>query len=143
MVVQFRDGDTRLALLVEDKIDAEFQPDQPERYLERAERLRETGAEVLTLLVAPATYIAKAGAEIFDRRLAYERIVEILSEAPDPRLQLLARCLQDGFEAYRRGYVMVPQEAATAVWAAIYSLCSARFPKLRMEQPSLKPGSSH
>ena len=45
-------------ILIEDKIDAPFQPNQAQRYLERAEGYRASGlyAEVVTVLVAPKVY---------------------------------------------------------------------------------------
>ena len=75
IVASFKSDSGSLVLLIEDKIDAEFQPDQPELYRQRAHRWKECGppgCDVETALLAPAGYFENEGSEIFDRQGSYE-----------------------------------------------------------------------
>ena len=54
------EGQCHLVLLIENKINAAFQPDQPERYsLAAQDEEQESGRRAFALLVAPAAYITK------------------------------------------------------------------------------------
>ena len=75
IVASFKSDSGSLVLLIEDKIDAEFQPDQPELYRQRAHRWKECGppgCDVETVMLAPAGYFENEGSEIFDRQVSYE-----------------------------------------------------------------------
>ena len=64
-------GQCQLVLLIENKINAAFQPAQPERYSAAAQdEERESGRKVFALLVAPAAYINKG--HKFPRAVTYE-----------------------------------------------------------------------
>ena len=142
IVVLFESDSGRLVLLIEDKIDAEYQPEQPERYRARAERLQASGGaglEVETVLLAPEAYFENEGSDVFDRQLSYETVVEALVESPDRRSQFLGDTLRNGIEVHRRGYVAVPDEARTKVWNAFWKSCMEATPLLRMGNPGNKP----
>ena len=131
-----------LVLLIEDKIDAEFQPDQPERYRRRAQRWIEAGGlgwDVETVLLAPGRYFENEGSEIFDRQLSYEEVIEALSGSADQRTRFLADTLRNGIEAHRQGYSPVPDEATTRVWKATWEIARDETPQLRMPRPGSKP----
>ena len=57
--VRFGDPDCPYVVLIENKVDAQFQPSQPERYARRVEALREdlTAGGAASLLVAPERYL--------------------------------------------------------------------------------------
>ena len=60
-------------LLIENKIDAPFQPDQPERYAAYRDLLMETSPATLalTVLSAPGRCLSSTDAQ-FDARVSYE-----------------------------------------------------------------------
>ena len=65
LVAAFKSGAKSLILLIEDKIDAEFQPEQPERYRRRAQRWAAgsaLGTKIESVLFAPADYLGNAAA---------------------------------------------------------------------------------
>jgi hypothetical protein len=66
----------KLALLIEDKINAGFQPSQPQRYRQRGEEGVSSGrwASFVTVLVAPAAYITLSHG--FDAAVSLEQIRE-------------------------------------------------------------------
>lgn len=73
-------GDTGV-LLVEDKIDAAFQPDQPLSYRQEADRLTGEGTETRAVLVYPARHrsrLVAAGSELFHACVTVEDLVDCL-----------------------------------------------------------------
>ena len=142
LLAAFTNGARYLVLLIENKIDADFQPAQPERYLARARRWREEmspDADVETILLAPEEYFENHGSEVFDRLLSYEEVIASLVDSSDARTKYLANTLSDGIESHRLGYKPEHNEATTLVWAAIWELCNSLAPQLRMRRPESKP----
>ena len=142
IAVSYKSGSKSLALLIEDKIDAEYQPHQPERYQARAEQWRKdmsSGSHVETILLAPEDYFETEGSDIFDRQVSYEEVVEILAEASDQRTRFLARALQDGRRSLAQSYVALRSDATTAVWNAIWEMSNSATTQLRMKSPGSKP----
>lgn len=145
LVAAFKSGAKSLVLLIEDKIDAEFQPEQPERYHRRAQRWAADslpGATVETVLFAPADYLGNAGSELFDRQISYEEVIAALSESFDPRTRFLAQTLKNGIEAQKQGYKPLYDDTATQVWNAIWEIANAVTPQLRMRKPPRRPAGS-
>lgn len=134
IVVLFASDSGSLVLLIENKIGAEFQPRQPERYRERAERWKESGGagwDVETVLLAPGAYFGNEGSDIFDRQLSYEAVIEVLSNSSDQRTRFLADMLKYGIESHREGYVPVHDEVTTQVWKAFWETAKDETPRLR------------
>ena len=78
IVASFKAGANVLILLIEDKIDAQFQPDQPGRYRARAQRWQaslSSQSEVQTVLLAPGEYSENEGSDLFDRQISYEDVI--------------------------------------------------------------------
>ena len=143
LVVQARTDRGSVALLIENKVAAAFQPDQDVRYRSRARSLVQRGkcVHASTVLMAPQLYISGSQAD-FDFHLSYEGIASQLLSQGDPRSGFTARALEVGIEARRRGYVAIPDDAATAFWRTYYDLCAHEFPHLGMQLPRTKPSGS-
>lgn len=81
-----RETDVRLAgdtgvLLIEDKIDANFQPDQPLSYRQEADRLTAAGTETRALLVCPGRHrsrLTAVGADHFHAVITLEDLLVAL-----------------------------------------------------------------
>lgn len=144
LIIALSENRQAVLLLVENKISADFQPEQAERYQQRASRwLSEQGiAAVLTILVAPAEYLVRPGVEVFQKHISYEEIAETLTAQSDPRSLFFARALLAGVEAYRRGYVMEPDERVSDMWLAYWRSAQVLAPELRLAPPGLRPGRS-
>lgn len=71
------DGSCKTKVLIENKINAVFQENQPERYSQRARNYIESGecGSTTTVLVAPAKYSGSSQTFGFDRRVSYEEIL--------------------------------------------------------------------
>lgn len=73
-------GDTGV-LLIEDKIDADFQPEQPLSYRQEADRLTADGAETRAVLVSPGRHrsrLAAVGADLFHAVVTIEELLATL-----------------------------------------------------------------
>ncbi|SRR6266404_3185160 len=96
IVLKIRTGKSTLGVHIEDKIDADLQELQAERYKERAKHCCDRGDydSAFVVLVAPAKYSATG----FEKRISYEDISEYLSKNSKSRrlpykLELLAAAL--------------------------------------------------
>ena len=142
ILVSYVSGPKSLVLLIEDKIDAEYQPDQPERYQVRAEQWRKgmsPESDVETILLAPEDYFESDGSDIFDRQVSYEEVVEALAGSADVRTSFLARALQEGRRSLTQSYLRLHSDSTTAVWNAIWHMSNSETPQLRMKNPGSKP----
>ena len=145
LVVAFKSDTATLILLVENKVAAEFQPDQQRRYRARAERWQrmEPYPEVKTVLVAPEDYFGRSGSDLFDLRISYEELIKALREETprkpsDPRSHFLGQTLHAGITSYKEGYKRVRDEAVSAMWHAIYEIASTETPFLNMPDPGAR-----
>ena len=134
-------------ILLENKIDANLQPRQAERYRERAARYVAEGqcSAASTVLVASAAYFASDAHDLgFDHTVSYEDILDWfvhadrLGSRKEAKLALLQRALARG----SAGWVMVPDESATEFWRRYWELSRALAPELRMDEPQAKPAIS-
>jgi hypothetical protein len=94
------------ALLIENKIDAPFQPRQDEQYRERGERGRDVGLwhDFHTCLIAPRKYLETNRDVAFDRRITYEEIASWFAAQPeDARYEMREDLLRGAIERSRLG----------------------------------------
>ncbi len=133
-------------MLVENKIDAQFQPDQGKRYSRRAKRWQAENphTQVCTALLAPQEYVEQKNldSEFFDYHMCYEDVVNTLKDASDPRTVFLAEALKEGIDAHRQGYTLVPHYAVTRMWRDIANISRTVALRLHMRTPKEKPGRS-
>jgi hypothetical protein len=137
----------KMALLVENKIDAPPQPEQAARY-----RLR--GAEGITngdwdqfctCIIAPEKYLKRtADASGYDVQLSYEKIREWFRERDerDPRAAYRLRMMDVAIDQSRRGYSPNPHAAVTKLWMDYYNIVRSEFPELQMNKPGGVPAGS-
>ena len=128
----------RTALLVENKIDEDFQPTQAERYIERGTDGVVTGLwnTALTVLIAPANYPRlHPDAVKFQAFVSYEDIQEWFHRRGDVRSNWRARVLRDGIEQNRKGYVKQPDPRVTMLWKSYFAYRAEHFPQVAMPNP--------
>jgi hypothetical protein len=140
-------GDSRFALLIEDKIDAPLQPEQEARYRIRAEAeaLRGDYSEYEVILCSPETYRAThPEVASFDSFVSYEAIASFLkSRDPDDRRgiyrsNLMATAAQRSSNTWTR----VDDAVTNAFWNAAYEIATKEFPDLEMKPLELTKGST-
>ena len=148
LVVTLEKNDkTRIGLLIEDKIDAEFQPGQLEGYQSRGRKgvgeNRWTNFEVI--LCAPSSYIARSSvARKFDVTLEYESIAKWMREnIAGPRGEYKAGFLESAAPRGASAYVKRKDDATDRIWEAAYDLACREFPELERKKPNYAKGSKH
>ncbi|MBZ9774021.1 PD-(D/E)XK nuclease family protein [Mesorhizobium sp. CO1-1-8] len=140
-------GSRRGFLLVENKIDASFQPRQPERYRERTANLVTSGEScevAFCALIAPKNYIREEHADFahFDAIVSYEDLAAAIEALEEPRSRHRATLLRRAVDQARHSYVLVEAPAVTSLWQRIYEIASSEYPTLEMKRPNDKGSNS-
>lgn len=132
------------ALLIENKIDAGFQPHQAERYRLRGDAgIREgSWTHFRTCLLAPSIYIDRTSSDLFDLHLKYEQVLSWYEGRLDPRSRFMQRFLTTAIEQGRTGWQLVPHAPTTDFWQSYWQLAIEQFPELEMPRPDAKPSGS-
>jgi hypothetical protein len=108
----------RELILIENKINARFQPDQAERYLDRDQSYLHTAQcdAFRTVLFAPASYIGlNPEAHGFNHTLSYEAVLAWITQQPRvPELRLKQELLEAAIEKRRQGYQAQEDTEVTA-----------------------------
>ncbi len=137
----------RMAILIENKVDAPPQPQQGQRYRLRGENgLKEGYWEVFkTCVIAPDKYLGSAKhSESYDVEISYEEILAYFQSrrSRDERFAYKARVLLEGIEQNRRGYQPKYNEAITKFVADYFSFVSEEYPYLKMQEAKPRPSKS-
>lgn len=124
------------ALLIENKIDAQAQPDQSVRYQQRGVKGIESGhwASFQTCIIAPQNYLEN-NAEMYNCELSYEQIVDYFDCQPDARSAYRASFLKEAIEKNRRGYQACVSQSMTVFAEKYLSFVASNYPELNPEKP--------
>lgn len=129
----FKDGDgRRLAVLIEDKIDAAFQPEQAGRYRKRGVLGVGIGHwdRFVTCLCAPERYAAPlSDASEWDAVVTYEEIQARLAASGDSFAPFVRCVLARAIDQQRSG-TFAPNTAASAFWREYKRFQRNDFPNL-------------
>jgi hypothetical protein len=134
-------------VLIENKVDAVFQPRQAERYRERAARYVQAGVctSAVTVLFAPEAYYSNAANGFaFDRPLSYESLLHWFEDSRHlgDRGSYKQALIRGAIDRSQAGWRLVPHEAVTEFWRSYWEPANALAPELRMPKPSAKPKTS-
>lgn len=134
-------------LLIENKIDANFQPAQDTRYTERGKSYLADGqcSSCHTALMAPEAYLeGRPELEEFDAALTYEELRDWFSQHTDlgERGRFKAKVVVAAIEQARRGYQPVVDANTNTFWQNYWLLVQESAPDLSMPKPSPKPKGS-
>ena len=123
--VVFKDGNDRIAFLIEDKIDAIAQPDQANRYEIRAKKAVEQGKydKYYVFIVAPEKYLqGNKEASKYENQVSYEQIYNCLKEGFEKSM------LEKALDESRHGYVPIEDRNVTEFWNNIYDFVEVKYP---------------
>lgn len=103
------DDDGRIAILIENKIDAGVQPKQAERYQQRGEKGEQAKDwdDFMTCLVAPSQYLnGETQSSGYDSQISYEELMSffVSRRRRDSRYLFKARLIREAIDKHRRGY---------------------------------------
>jgi len=129
--------DKRVALLIEDKIDAVTMPKQSERYCKRGAAGMSNGEydEYFIMLVAPADYHrehANDNNADYDRRICYEELREYLSKQAHIRAAFKTEMIDCAIKEKKAGYQVQEVPAVTKFWIKLRRFCKENYPQLSM-----------
>lgn len=148
LVVIFEKPDAeKVALLIEDKIDASLQPEQETRYRLRAEAAKDLGefSDYEVILCSPQKYHDAHLSEVatFDRFVSYEAIADFMrSGGQDKRSHYRADLIAYAALKCTSMWVRVDDPATNDFWNAAFAIATKEFPELEMRQPNFTKGSS-
>jgi hypothetical protein len=121
-------GRDSLTLLIEDKINARFTPNQPDRYVSSAVAMTRPNCPAFSVLCAPSRYLATSRlAAPFHARLSLEEIAEWLDD--DDRDLLLT-----AVEQYDAPPEAVPIPAVADFHQGYGEVAAAYFPELALKR---------
>lgn len=144
--VMLTDSDgQKFVLMLENKVNAGFQPKQAERYRARGMTYANHGkiGGFTTVLMAPARYFDgdKKG---FDHRVDYEAARDWFAQSslPPGRKHYKLSVLTSAIEKSTSGYQMVADAPVSNLWKDYWMLSWKIAPEFCMPEPSNKPASS-
>ena len=130
-------------LLIENKIDAAFQPTQPERYRARANEIATSGQAAYCILIAPTRYMdGNAAAAHFDACISYEDVAQAIGSQDTERAKHRAALLLRAVQQAQSSYIIIPAPEVTTMWQRIYKIAAMEFPLLGMKAPTDKGQNS-
>ena len=135
--IEFTKNKKSLFILLENKIDADFQPNQYERYEQKVDFLRKEGHEAFSLLIAPKKYLNSSSK--FDHRISYEEIYKWFSKFKDNRSKYKLEVIN---LAIKKPENSEPDEIVTNLWSQYYLYLKNNLPELKMKDPGGKPSNS-
>ena len=142
IVLTFSSLGQRIAVLVEDKIDAAPQPDQAKRYQLRADKMKSSGQydKVVICIIAPLHYLEN-DTEEYPNRISYESLADFLADGT-PRGEYKANMLRLGISQERRHPRPVKNDLVTSFWQNYYGSLKKMFSDAIMPYPILVPINS-
>lgn len=139
----------RVAVLIENKIDAAAQDEHPKRYRERGDKGIACGYwdRFTTCVIAPKRYLASSvhpGG--YDAEITYEDVLDNFRfralRASDPRASFKAAMTQEAIEQNRRGYQAEHCPVMTKFVADYREQAMRVFPELMMQPAKSRPRGS-
>lgn len=144
LLIAENDSD-KIALLLENKIDAAPQENQAERYFLRAETIRrELGLSNTAVgIIAPDNYLRNdREADRYPTRISYESIAEWFAAEADPRSRYRAAVVKAAIEKERRGYRPIKDEQVSRFWHDYWEYMKRSVPEVHMKEPEIVPAGS-
>lgn len=135
-------GNRKIFVLIENKLDADFQEEQFNRYLQRAAEYKNRGkcSEGYVVLIAPNRYCANQND--FESYVTYEQISQRLESTGSQRGIFRSQLLKIAIEKMRRGYQPVNSEPVQKFWMSYWNYRKEHYPGLMMKKPNIVPHNS-
>lgn len=139
--------DETFCIHIENKIDADFQPQQAKRYEIRGEQQVTSGqaCDYFVCLVAPKDYTqGSAFLEDFDLYVSYEEILPRLGDSAlnSRRKHYKTTLLQRAIEKGKHGSQLLEDATVTQLWRDYWQRTLELAPALQMERPSARGARS-
>ena len=146
MTVVFESNGAKIALLIEDKIDAIAMPEQPARYVLRGNKGVVDGEydAYYIFIAAPQEYLEKnEKAKEYPNRVSYEEIRDYFEKLNDTRSSFKLAQINQAIDKQKNGYQVVKDASVTDFWNKYVEYKSVHFPNLNLALHSdIKPTNS-
>lgn len=126
----------KIALLIEDKINAVAQPEQYERYVKRGNKGVESGSynNYFVFLVAPEGYmIDNNSARKYPLKVTYEECRTLFEAKDDARSQLKYQQLSEAIELGHRPYTKIVDTISTSFWSQYVHYMQEHYPDIELK----------
>jgi len=123
----------KIAILIEDKIDAIAMPEQRNRYYLRGEKgIKENKYnEYFVFIIAPKDYLnSNSEAQKYEYRISYEEILQFIG-VEDIYGKIL---LKTALEEKKKGYSVIEDKKVTLFWQYYYDYVEKYYPKLNIKR---------
>lgn len=140
-----KNASTKIAVLLENKIDAIAQEEQSKRYFLRAEKLQQELDLTSTVvgIIAPEHYLQNnQEAENYPYQISYESVAEWFAARAGVRDLYRAAVLRSAIEKERRGYRPVKDEQVSQFWHDYWEYLQKTIPEVEMKEPNIVPAGS-
>lgn len=144
ITVILQSGDQKIALLIEDKIDAIAMQNQCERYFHRGNRGIENGEydAFYIFMIAPQKYLTEnAEAQKYPYRVSYEECIAYFENYKDKRSEFKLCQIRSAVQKQKSGYQVIESQRATRFWNQYLALQKAKYPDLYITNASGAKGA--
>ena len=142
ILFSYNSEDSKIFVLIENKLDASFQEAQYERYTKRANEylIKNECDKTYTVLVAPNLYCENQND--FENYISYETIASRFELIGTKRNLFKSELLKIASEKLRRGYQPVNSETVQKFWHLYWHFKEKNHPSFTMKKPSIVPHNS-
>jgi hypothetical protein len=137
ILFKYKSSEKEYILLIENKLDAQFQENQYERYLKRAENYLKQNKcnECFCILIAPEFYCNNQND--FENYVSYETLSKRFEFLGTKRDLFKSKLLKIASEKLRRGYKPINSEPVQKFWLSYFNLKNELYPDLKMKKPNI------
>lgn len=151
--IAFQNPEGDIFFLIENKINAQFQPNQALDYKKRGLDYERRGMCIksYTVLLAPQAYIHTVkSTHIFDYYLSFEQVIEyfnsqeIMGERAHYKIEVLRKAISKLHSNVKKGGTSAPYEPSeinegiSLFWKKYWEDISVRLPEVHMPRPGIK-----
>ncbi|MBQ7981708.1 MAG: hypothetical protein IJ305_08925, partial [Oscillospiraceae bacterium] len=144
MTVIIQSNERKIALLIEDKIDAIAMPNQYGRYMLRGERGIANGdySEFYVFIVAPQKYLSEnTEAKKYPYQVSYEECIQYFEALNDKRSEFKLQQIRSAVVKQKTGYQVIESERATNFWNQYVAYQKINYAQLCITNSSGTKGS--
>jgi PD-(D/E)XK nuclease superfamily len=136
LLLSYKSNEKTVLVLIENKLDANFQELQFERYQRRGELYKSDGkcSDYYSILVAPNQYSERQND--FDKYITYEDLRDYFELEGNKRSSFKASLLQIAIEKLKRGYQPINSEAVQKFWQSYWKYKEETLPEFMMKKPT-------
>ena len=135
MTLVFNCEGKKIALLIEDKIDAIAMPEQPSRYVLRGNKGVANGEydSFYIFIVAPRQYLEhNEKAQEYPNKVSYEEIRDYFETIDDSRKSFKLAQINLAIEKQKNGYQVIKNDLVTDFWRKYIDYKNKYFPNLNL-----------